>query len=201
MSSEVESPTDESRPSGLLGHTIIRAFGAIIPAVQDQSLMHAGWGTGLTVSYGVARAAQVSLGLAYHQFQVTEFTGLDCDCSVSPRRNEIRQTTMSVELQPPTRRWIRPRFGVGFGVYELTETQVVYTFYSTGYNRQRYVSSGTQLGINWGVGLSARVNQRLAVEFGGRYHLSFGQAFLTEDQYLTAARLLSVETGLSYVIH
>ncbi len=200
MSSELESPTDESRQRGLLGHTTIRVDGAIVLAALDQTLMHAGWGTGVTVSYGVARAAQVSLGLAYYQFRAIQFAYLDCDCSVSPSRNEIRQTTMSVELQPPTMGRVRPWFGAGFGVYERTETRDETTYSYPGQYTYRSVTSGTKLGMNWGVGISARLGQRLAIDFAGRYHHSFGRPFLTSDPYMDGARLLTAQAGLSYVV-
>src|SRR5947207_8344429 len=69
ISAALDGSSDESRPSGVLGHTIIRVYGAVIPEVQDYDLDHPGWGTGLAVSYGVARAVSLSLELAYYRFQ------------------------------------------------------------------------------------------------------------------------------------
>ena len=195
MSSELESLAGTSRPSGQLGHTIIRLYGAVIPGVQDYDLEHAGWGSGFAVSYGVARAVQLSLGLAYYRFQVVEQTA-SVDATGSSRWDEVRQATMSVDLQSPTRSWLRPWLGAGFGVYETTRTRKE-SYYSGYY---RYVESGTRLGANWGVGVSARLDQRLAIDLGGRYHHSFGRAFLTNDQYMDGARLVTAQAGLSYVI-
>lgn len=196
MSSELESSPGESPNRGAFGHTTIRAYGAAVPRTWGPDLEHGGWGTGLALSYGVARAAQVSLELAYYRFKIMETVGLDVDGYTSSSRQEVRQTTMSLELKSPNS-WIRPSFGVGFGVYEMTETRNESSYFS----HYRFVQSGTRLGVNWGVGVSAQLDQRIALDLTGRYHHSFGRVFLTNDQYMDGARLLSVQTGLSYVIH
>jgi opacity protein-like surface antigen len=195
LSSEVESPTSEPGPSGLLGHTIIRAYGAVVPRKWGPDLERAGWGTGFAISYGVARAVQIAFELAYHRFEMPEGYGLDVDGYSSATWDAVRQTTMSVELQSP-RSWIRPSVGVGFGVYEMTETRN--ESYSSAHYRR--VESGTRLGVHWGLGLSARLNQRLAIDLGGRHHHSFGRPFLASTEYLSDARILSIQAGLSYVV-
>jgi len=197
VSSELESPTDEVTARGALGHTTIRAYGAVVPVAPEATLLHAGWGSGLSISYGVARAVQISLGLAYHRFQVVEQGGIDSDGNERSTWDEVRQTTMSVDIQPPSRSRLRPWFGAGLGIYETTETRKEPLYY--GY--YRYVESGTRLGINWGAGVSARLDQRLGIDLGGRYHHSFGRAFMTNDQYMDRGRLLSIQGGLSYVVH
>jgi len=194
VSSELESPTEAERSSGLLGHTIIRTYGAIVPAVPDQTLEHAGWGTGLAVSYGVARAIQLSLGLAYYQYEFTDAPDVDCDCSFLSR-NAVRQTTISVDLQSPGRSWLQPWLSAGFGVYEMTETREAHSY------PYRSVVSGTMLGANWGMGVLARLDQRLAIDLGGRYHTTFGQPFLEPTGFWPQLDLFTVQAGLSYVIH
>jgi len=198
LSSEAESPTNEAPDRGSLGRTTIRVYGAVVPVAPEETLLHAGWGTGLAISYGVARAIQISLGLGYYRFQLVGLaSGLDAVATGRSIWDEVRQTTMSVDIQSPTRLWLRPWFGAGFGVYEMTETRRE-SYYSGYY---RYVESGTRLGVNWGAGVSARLDHRLGIDLGGRYHHSFGRAFMTNDQFMNAARLLSVQAGLSYVIH
>jgi opacity protein-like surface antigen len=198
MSSELESLAGEPRPDGLLGHTIIRVYGAVVPGVQDYDVEHAGWGTGFAISYGVARAVQVSLELAYYRFETVPAASIP-ESSTNSDRNAIRQATMSVGLQSPARSWLRPWFGLGFGAYEVTETQEGYAYYPT--YPYRYVTSGTQLGINWGLGVSARLDQQLAIDVGGRYHHGFGRPFLETPNYWRDVRLFSVQAGLSYMIH
>lgn len=200
MSSELESPTDESRPSGLLGHTSIHLYGAVIPRVQDYDLERTGRGTGFGVSYGVARAVQLSLEVAYYRMSVAGGTGIPEETTTS-NWNAVRQTSISVGLQSPTRSRLRPWLGAGFGVYEMTETRegIDYSPYPAQYH-YRYVNSGTKLGFNWGAGVSARLDRRLAIDVGGRYHHSFGRAFLPEDKYMDGARLLCVQAGLAYVV-
>jgi opacity protein-like surface antigen len=199
MSSEPESTSGESRPNGVLGHTIIRLYGAIIPEVQDYTLDGAGWGAGFAVSYGVARAVQISLEVAYHRFPIFEGTGIP-ESRTTSSWNAVRHSSMSVVLQSPTRSRLRPWLGAGFGVYEMTETREGIDYYYPGEYRYKSVTSGTKLGANWGVGVSVRLDQRLAIDVGGRYQHSFGLAFLTADQYMDGARLLSVQAGLSYVV-
>jgi len=164
--------------------------------------MHAGWGTGFAISYGVARAIQISLGLAYYRFQVVgQLGGLDSDAPGSSVWDEVRQTSVSVDLQSPSQSWLRAWLSAGLGVYEMTETRKwTETYYLRQYH-YRYVESGTRLGASWGVGLSARLDKRLGIDLGGRYHHSFGSAFMTNNLEMDGARLLSVQAGLSYVIH
>lgn len=200
LSSELESSAGEPRSSGLLGHTIIRAYGAFVPRVQDYDLERAGRGTGFGVSYGFARAVQLSLEVAYYRIPVAGGNGIPEHVPTSSW-NAVRQTSMSVGFQSPTRSWLRPWLDAGFGVYETTETRegVDYSYYPAEY-RYRYVTSGTKLGINWGVGVSARIDRRLAIDVGGRYHHSFGRAFLPDSKYMDGARLHTVQAGLSYVV-
>lgn len=195
VSAELERPPEESSSRGLHGHTIIRTYGAIVPAAApEQTLEHAGWGTGLSVSYGVTRAVQLSLGLAYYQFEAVVHPDIDCDCSISSR-NAVRQTTMSVDVQSPVRSWLRPWLGVGFGFYEVTQTWNVHNDYS------QYVDTGTRLGLSWGLGVTALLDQRLAIDVGGRYHHGLGRPFLESPGYSQELRLFSIQTGLSYVLH
>ncbi len=193
VSAELESPLEEASSGWVRGHTTIRTYGAIVPAVPGQSLEHSGWGTGLTVSYGVARAIQLSLGIAYYQFQ-SVVPGENCDCLLSIR-DAARQTTISVDVLPPTRFWLRPRLDVGFGVYETTKT--TNQSYSWIY---QYVGSGTQLGVNWGLGVSVRLDQRLAIDLGGRYHGAFGRPFLGAAGYAPDLDMFTLGAGLSYVV-
>lgn len=197
MSTELERPSEERSPRGLLGHTTIRTYGAIVPAVPEQSLDHVGWGTGFTVSYGVTRAIQLSLGLAYYQFQVVVTPDIDCDCSTSIR-DAVRQTTISVDVQSPTRSWLRPWLGVGFGVYDVAQTLDIR---GDGSRLDRVPESGTRLGVHWGAGLSTRLDKHLAIDLGGRYHHGFGEPFLATPGYWRDVRLFSVQAGLSYVMH
>ena len=194
MPAELESPPGEPRPTGVLGHTIIRTYAAIVPAAPDQTLEHAGWGTGLTVSFGLARMVQMSLGLAYYQFQSVVEPNVDCDCVILIR-NAVRQTTLSVDVLPPTRSWLRPWVGVGFGLYE--EVKNPKQSYSWTY---QYMESGTSLGVNWGIGTSARLNERLAIDLGGRYHGTVGHPFLSSTNYRAELDLFTVQAGLSYLV-
>jgi len=75
-----------------------------------------------------------------------------------------------------------------------------YSYYPAQHH-YRYVTSGTKLGFNWGVGVLARLDRRLAIEVGGRYHHSFGHTFLPYDKYMDGARILCVQAGFSYVVH
>jgi len=184
---------------GLLGHTIIRTYGAVVPGVQDYNIDGVGWGTGFAVSYGVARTVRLSLEVAYYRFQRGEWAGIPEEVTKA-NWNAVREVTMAVGLQSPTRSWLRPWIDAGFGVYEATETRDAITYYYPGEYHYRSVTSGTKLGMNWGVGVSARLDRRLAVDLGGRYHHSFGRAFLTNDQYMDGARLLTAQAGLSYVV-
>jgi len=193
--SELEGPAEESSSSGLHGHTIIRTYGAIVPAVLNQALEHAGWGTGLAVSYGVGRAIQLSLGLAYYQFQYVVKPDVDCDCLVSIQ-DAVRQTTISVDAHPPTRSWLRPWLGVGLGIYETTKTPRWSHSWIC-----RYADSGTRLGVNWGLGVSARLDQRLAIDLGGRYHTTYGRPFLETTGYWAGLDMFTAQAGLSYVVH
>jgi opacity protein-like surface antigen len=80
----------------------------------------------------------------------------------------------------------------------MTETQEGYAYYPT--YPYRYVTSGTQLGINWGLGASARLTQQLAIDVGGRYHHGFGHPFLETPNSWRDVRLFSIQAGLLYVV-
>lgn len=188
FSAELESPTEDSRPSGLLGHSIIHAYGAVIPEAWGSDFGgHPGWGTGFSLSYGIARAVQISIGFAYHRMNIISAENWDA----------LRQVTTSIELVSPARDFVRPWLGVGLGYYEEElYSRAFATFMDTERGgRSSFVTNQGSLGINWGAGVALHISDIIGVEAGGRYHRSLDSPTYGDVE------LLSVEAGLSYVIH
>jgi hypothetical protein len=186
FSAELESPTEDSRPSGLLGHTIIRGYAAVVPVNWGNDLTDSpGWGGGFSVSYGIARAVQVSLGFAYHRFNIRGPQTWDV----------LRHVSTSMELYSPARDVVRPWMGIGIGYYEVEQ----YSFANAALDlterrdRNSYVDLKS-LGANVGAGVAVRMSERVGLEFGCRYHTTFDHPFVD------ALELLSVQAGLSYVV-
>jgi hypothetical protein len=186
MPSELESSLDEVPNQGALGHTTIRAYGAVVPVGWgSDSGDHPGWGTGFAVSYGIARAVQMSLGFAYHRINIVSAQDWDA----------LRQVTTSIELISPARDLVRPWLGVGLGYYDAelysTATTAAVDATERG-DRSSFVTQQGSFGINWGAGVALRISERVGVEAGGRYNMS------VDDPPRGKVELLSVQAGLSY---
>ena len=188
MSSELVSLADESRPSGVLGHTSIRLYGALVPITWGTNFGgHPGWGTGFGLSYGIARATQISIGFAYHRVNIISAEDWDA----------WRQVTTSLELISPTQDLVRPWLGVGLGYYDKEEYSIatVDVDATERGRRDQFVTHQGSFGLNWGAGLALRLSRSVGVEADARYNMSI------DDPANHKVELLSVQAGLSYVIH
>ena len=145
-----------------------------------------GWGTGFGLSYGVARAAQISIGFAYHR--VNPISSEDWDA--------LRQVTTSIELVSPSKDFVRPWLGVGLGYYdsELYSPPIFALDASERGRRDEFITHQGTLGFNWGAGFAFRLSQSVGLDAGGRYNISF------DNPARHKVDLLSVQAGLSYVV-
>ena len=188
MSSELASLTGEPRPSGLLGQTTLRLYGAVVPITWGSNLGgHPGWGTGFGLSYGIARATQISIGFAYHRVNIISAENWDA----------WRQITTSLELISPAADLVRPWLGVGLGYYdkELYSPATMDVDATERGRRAQFVTHQGSFGLNWGAGVALRFSRILWFEAGGRYNMSL-------DNPLDGnVELLSVQAGLSYMVH
>jgi hypothetical protein len=183
VSAEAENLADEPRPSGVLGHTIIRIYGALVPEGWGSDFGdNPAWGTGLGLSFGIARAVQISIGFAYHRINIISAEDWDA----------LRQVTTSVELISPAQDLVRPWLGVGLGYYDSELYSRAFTTEKG--DRRAFVTNQGSFGINWGAGIALRISERVGVEAGGRYHMS------VDDPPRGDVDLLSVQAGLSYVV-
>ena len=146
-----------------------------------------GWGTGFGLSYGVARAAQISIGFAYHR--VNPISSEDWDA--------LRQVTTSIELVSPRQDFVRPWLGVGLGYYDSEQYSIATSALDATERgrRDQFVTHQSSLGFNWGGGFLLRLSRSVGMEAGARYNMSI------DDPANHKVELLSVQTGLSYVMH
>ena len=188
ISAELDGSSDESPNRGALGHTTIRAYGAVVPKGWGSDYgRRPGWGTGFGLSYGISRAAQISIGFAYHRVNIIGSEDWDA----------LRQVTTSIELVSPSQDFVRPWLGVGLGYYDSEQQYSTATTALDALERGRrdqFVTHQGSLGFNWGGGFALRLSRSVGVEAGARYNRSI------DDPANHKVDLLSVQAGLSYAV-